>query len=187
MSMLISPTVKTYTKTQPIFFGNRVLHVLFLVSVFLVTSTIRFEIQALEIDWSKRSGTRAITRTPQSEPASAIPKSIAPAWIGEVFETPRPSQEVVLIHTSTGFVPSQIVIDTTRNYELHVVNVSDTVKTASFFIDHFGVQKGMPYASVQKVQLRPKQAGKFSIFSPETNFEAQLIVLDLNKKVSQNP
>jgi len=37
----------------------------------------------------------------------------------------------------------------------------------------------MPFAEVKKIHLRPKHVGKFFVVSPESGFEAQVIVIDM--------
>jgi hypothetical protein len=99
-----------------------------------------------------------------------------------IFEVPKPMKEVVLLHTSEGFVPKTLVLDTDHHFQLVVVNVNPKTKTASFFIDEFGIQQGMSFSEPKKVILRPKQVGHFFVLSPESGFESQLVVISSQRK-----
>jgi hypothetical protein len=155
-------------------FTSSFLHRCILVSAFFLASTANVEIQAIE--------TKTVSRFPAQNKveSSALPQ-VSRFSARDIFQAPRPTKEVVLLHTASGFVPRNLVLDTAHAFELTIVNVNASTKTASFFIDEFGVQQGMPFAETQKVLLRPKQVGKFYVVSPESGFEAQLIVIDTQK------
>jgi heme/copper-type cytochrome/quinol oxidase subunit 2 len=145
-----------------------------LLSVFLLASTAKVEIQAIETNTS--------ARVPAQMKTEEVKVNQRDFQARDLFQSPRLSKEVVLLHTDTGFVPKSLVLDTAHVFELTVVNVNSRTKAASFFIDEFGVQQAMPYAETKKVHLIPKQSGKYFVVSPESGFEAHVIVIDSPKE-----
>jgi len=147
-----------------------------LLSAFLLTSTAKVEIKAIQSSTSSRL------------PASLTEEGVHPRsqqrsdfQARDIFQAPRSSKEVVLLHTENGFVPKSLILDTEHVFELTVVNVNAKTKAASFFIDEFGVQQAMPFAETRKVHLRPKQVGKYFVVSPESGHEAFINVIEHKK------
>lgn len=188
MSLPIIVKEKIYSKetsAQPLFFGHRGLHFLFLLSLFFLVSTIRFEIRALEIDWSKRSSSSS--RSPASDALrlGAPPSNEPVKWADEVLQGPRIETDLVIIHTESGFIPSQLVLNTKQAFNLYIVNTHPFKKTSSFQIEGFGVSGEMPFSKEKKITLKPKKAGLYTLVSLESNYQVRLIVLDVLKNASQ--
>jgi len=111
---------------------NSFLHRSILVSVFFLASTAKVEIQAIETKNAPRVPTQNKVEHSELPPSQRFSTR-------DLFQVSQPSKEIVLLHTANGFVPRQLVLDTSHTFELTIVNVNTSTKTASFFIDEFGV------------------------------------------------
>ena len=163
-----SPTFQTVPPST-----NRFLHRCIVVSVFLLASTAKIEINAIETNQSGRVPASVLQVESQVKPNHFSAQ--------QIFQAPKVTREIALLHTSQGFIPSALVLDTAHTFDLHIVNINLNTKTASIFIDEFGVQQSMPFAEDKKIQIRPRHPGKYFIVSPESGFEATLTVIETQK------
>jgi|GEM_PF-5798791 len=179
--------------------------------LFIIFSVIQIQVKALEVDWSKRISTRNMTTSFSSGSPHPSPSSFSTApfrqpatsqdsvtvtiddstavnqeWLNEVFQGPREVQQIVVLHTQEGFLPKQVMMNTSTRYELILVNVHPSQKLASYFLDDMGVQEeSMPFGEVKKIILVPKKAGVYSLYSPESGWDAQVVVIDLAKPLKK--
>ncbi len=144
------------------------------------------------VDFSRRS--RAVRETdlsdagddvPSRGPASVVPtenigkKEEAPKGVFDtIFDSGEPVQEVVIMNTDKGFVPSTVRVRVGGRYKVSVVNVNEKEKNVSFILDGFSEHHSTYYGKVKTFMLEPKKDGLFSFVSPETASEGRLIVFN---------
>lgn len=94
-----------------------------------------------------------------------------------VFSSDEPVQEIVILSTDKGFVPSTVRMKKDGKYLVHVVNVNEKEKNVSFVLDAFSEHHGTFYGKVKSFRVEPKREGIYSFQSPETSIEGRLIVV----------
>jgi hypothetical protein len=97
--------------------------------------------------------------------------------IGSLFSANEVAQEVVILNTESGFVPSSVRIRRGLKYRIHVVNVNEKEKNVSFVLDGFAEHHSTFFGKMRSFELQPSKEGVFSYQSPETGSEGKLIVL----------
>jgi hypothetical protein len=95
-----------------------------------------------------------------------------------LFEGGEPVQEIVIMNTERGFVPSTVRVRKNGRYRIHVVNVNDKEKNVSFILDGFSEHHATYYGKVKTFNLEPRKEGSFSFQSPETSAEGRLVVFN---------
>lgn len=95
-----------------------------------------------------------------------------------VFETGEPIQEIVILNTEKGFVPSTVRVRKNGRYKVTVVNVNEKEKNVSFILDGFSEHHATYYGKTKTFLLEPKKDGVFSYQSPETAAEGKLVVFN---------
>ncbi|MES2965532.1 MAG: hypothetical protein V4760_16750 [Bdellovibrionota bacterium] len=95
-----------------------------------------------------------------------------------VFETGEPIQEIVILNTERGFVPSTVRVRKNGRYKVTVVNVNEKEKNVSFILDGFSEHHATYYGKTKTFMLEPKKDGVFSYQSPETAAEGKLVVFN---------
>ncbi len=95
-----------------------------------------------------------------------------------LFEAGEPVQDVVIMHTDKGFVPSTVRVRKNGHYRIHIVNVNDKEKNVSFILDGFSEHHATYYGKIKTFTLEPKKEGAFSFLSPETSSEGKLVVFN---------
>ncbi len=147
--------------------------------------------QAIEVDFSRR------TRQPASDPtvSTVVPdakvrdvKSIDPkstdARMGEFVSHASHErdwgnvdrQEVVIMNTDHGFVPSNVRFRKNMHYLIHVVNVNKQNKNVSFMLDAFNQHHSTFYGDTKTFKLDPEKEGVFEFQCPETNSSGKMVV-----------
>ena len=81
------------------------------------------------VDFSRR--TKEIRKNEYTAPGNKQQKQ---SMFDFVFSTGEPIQEVVVLNTSKGFVPSTLRVKQGGNYKIHVVNVNEKDKNVSFVL-----------------------------------------------------
>lgn len=126
-------------------------------------------------------------RPPQTAGAGRSPASMttveamtekeeSKSFLGSIFDSGEPVQDLVILHTEKGFVPSTVRVRKNGRYRVHVVNVNEQEKNVSFILDAFSEHHATYYGQVKVFTLEPKKEGTFSFQSPETSSEGRLIV-----------
>lgn len=88
----------------------------------------------------------------------------------------EPSEEIVILNTAQGFVPSSVRVIAGRAYKFIVVNVNETQKNISFILDSFSEHHATYYGQMKSFVLAPEKDGVFTFTSPETSAKGRLIV-----------
>ena len=110
------------------------------------------------------------------EPASEGSESTASNFLDAVFQTSDPAQEIVLLNTDKGFIPSQIRVRQGQTYKVYVVNVNETEKNISFVLDAFSEHHATYYGKIKFFTIRPQKEGVYRFISPETSAQGKLVV-----------
>ncbi len=131
------------------------------------------------VDFSKRQG--------QMGGSSAMPTMFAEPAAEErnlfdrVFESSLPVQDIVIINTANGFVPSTVQIREGAQYRFVVVNVNENKKNVSFVLDSFSEHHATFYGKIKTFMISPKKEGVYTFLSPETSAQGRLVVHSANK------
>jgi Cupredoxin-like domain len=95
-----------------------------------------------------------------------------------LFDAGEPVQDIVIMQTEKGFVPSSVRVRKNGRYKIHVVNVNEKEKNVSFILDGFSEHHATYYGKIKTFTLEPKKEGAYSFQSPETSAEGRLIVFN---------
>ena len=123
------------------------------------------------IDFSKRS--KELRKQEYIIPEG---KSEKESLFDFIFKSGEPIQEVVIINTDKGFVPSTIRVVEGRNYRVHVVNVNASEKNVSFVLDAFSEHHATYFGKIKSFLINPKKPGVYTFQSPETSAQGRLVV-----------
>ena len=95
-----------------------------------------------------------------------------------LFDAGEPVQEIVIMQTDKGFVPSTVRVRKNGKYKIYVVNVNEKEKNVSFILDGFSEHHATYYGKIKAFVLEPKKEGAYSFESPETSAEGKLVVFN---------
>lgn len=141
----------------------------------------QIKVKAWEVDMSRRQKELTKSRVPAS--ILDQPKNEESGILTNFFESIESTQEIVLLHTETGFVPETIRLKKGQNYKIHVVNVSESEKNSSFILDAFSEHHAMYFGQKKSFSLSPKSEGIYSFLCPETARQGKIIIIgDENRK-----
>lgn len=133
-----------------------------------------------EVDFSRREKEfNPTTRETLPWPSTQVPSdgemfSISP--LKQMFSSLDVGQVIAVLQTEEGFVPSTIRLRKETLYKLHIVNVNEKFKNASFILDSFGQSFGIYFGKPKSFDLNPKVEGTFTFISPETGAQGKIIV-----------
>lgn len=137
------------------------------------------------VDFSRRVKTSreaelnaAGKRNPASTTESAQADSKGKGLFDVLFDTGEPIQDLVILQTDRGFVPSTVRVRKNGRYRIHVVNVNEKEKNVSFILDGFSEHHATYYGKIKIFTLEPKKEGTYSFQSPETSAEGKLVVFN---------
>jgi len=132
------------------------------------------------------------------EPASDQPVQVdgaagaagaTPGFFDAVFQSSDPAQEIVVLNTEKGFIPSQIRVRQGQNYKVYVVNVNEAEKNVSFVLDSFSEHHATYYGKIKSFMIHPQKEGVYRFMSPETSAQGKLVVVpdEKNGRVPASP
>lgn len=154
-------------------FTNRVLHVL----LFVLASTMTVQVRAWSVDLSRRQEDMKDRKAIQRGPSSIeVTTESSQPLLKQVFMEGVPEQEIVILNTSTGFVPNTIRLKKNQSYKIHVVNVNDKQKNVSFIMDSFSEHHATYFGEPKAFSISPKTDGVFSFQCPETANQGKIVV-----------
>ena len=96
--------------------------------------------------------------------------------VKKVLKVTEPAQNVVILNTKTGFVPSTLRLRAGNRYRIDVVNVNQEHKNSSFMLDGFSQNHSTYYGKVKSFVIEPNQDGIYSFVCPETASQGQIVV-----------
>lgn len=154
-------------------------------SVFIALTSLTAAAEGWKVDFSRRN--QEIRKQDMRAPASsgempveatltspnAEPK---PTFFESLFQPGDIAQEIVVLNTDKGFVPSTIRVKKGLNYQIHIVNVNDKEKNVSFVLDSFSEHHATFYGKIKTFVIRPQKEGVFKFVSPETSAQGKLVV-----------
>lgn len=155
--------------------------------VLIVTTFITVDTIALEIDLSRRrkkvqkqeSEVPTIAPTAQTNTQPHV-KPIKPDQskdgFFDLFTSSEPTQELVILNTDHGFVPSKVSLKKGAKYTIHVVNVNEKNKNVSFILDSFSEHHATYFGKAKSFTISPAQEGIYSFQCPETSAEGRLVI-----------
>ncbi|MBX3021556.1 MAG: cupredoxin domain-containing protein [Bdellovibrionales bacterium] len=100
-----------------------------------------------------------------------------PSFFESLFQPGDVAQEIVVLNTEKGFVPSTIRVKKGLNYQIHIVNVNDKEKNVSFVLDSFSEHHATYYGKLKTFVIRPQKEGVYKFVSPETSAQGKLVVI----------
>jgi hypothetical protein len=141
-----------------------------------------------KVDFSRRQqSTRSQDlREPASTefPVDAAPSQQKPPGFFESLFVPSDiAQEIVVLNTEKGFVPSTIRVKKGLNYQIHIVNVNEKEKNVSFVLDSFSEHHATFFGKIKSFVIRPQKEGVFRFNSPETSAQGKLVVFPADGKI----
>lgn len=151
---------------------------------FILASTIQVHVKAWEVDLSRRQTQLKNLRMP----ASIVDQPATDEKIVTSFlDVSGPTQDVVILNTQSGFVPSKVLLKRGQAYRIHVVNVNGKEKNTSFVLDAFSENHATYFGEQKSFLITPKVDGTFSFACPENAHLGQIVVYsDKLDKVPQN-
>jgi hypothetical protein len=145
--------------------------------LYLLISIMIFQFEAFcESDW-KVDFSRRVKSAPVRE-LNESPTEVPPegGFLSGLFDSSEPIQEMVILNTEKGFVPSIIRVKQNGNYRIHLVNVNEKDKNISFVLDAFSENHSTFFGKIKSFEIRPKRNGVFKFVCPETAIQGQLVV-----------
>ena len=140
--------------------------------VFVMAFFIQVQVKAWDVDFSRRSKELQKAKGPgvleQTEKKEGL--------VDSFLESLGPTQEVVILNTTSGFVPDTIKLKKGQNYRFHIVNVNEKEKNVSFILDAFSEHHGTYFGQPKAFSLAPKMDGIYSFQCPETSKSGRIIV-----------
>lgn len=130
---------------------------------------------AWEVDFSRRQVDFNKVQNEDRLPAS-IREDQSATILNKVFDSAEPSQDIVIMNTDKGFVPSQVRLKKGGNYRVHIVNVNSKEKNVSFVLDAFSEHHSTVFGEQKTFNVTPKTDGIFSYQCPETAVQGKLII-----------
>ncbi len=92
------------------------------------------------------------------------------------FNTVVPAQEIVILNTDQGFIPSTVRVKEGAQYRIVVVNVNEKSRNVSFVLDSFSEHHATFYGKIKSFYISPKKEGVYTFMSPETSAQGRLVV-----------
>ena len=147
------------------------------------------------VDLSRREEQLGLRKAPITEPAPQIDQlSSASATASEekglfekLFEPSLPTQEIVILNTDQGFIPSTVRVREGLQYKVVVVNVNEKSKNISFVLDSFSEHHATFYGKMKSFLISPKKEGVYTFVSPETSAQGRLVVHPAGSKDGFSP
>lgn len=110
------------------------------------------------------------------QPTTNVQTPTRPGFFQSLFQSGEIAQEIVVLNTDKGFIPSTIRVRKGLNYEIHVVNVNEKEKNVSFVLDSFSEHHATYYGKIKTFVIHPQKEGVYRFISPETSAQGKLVV-----------
>lgn len=150
-----------------------------LVLLLLVSTMNLAHADGWKIDFSRRTKDlpkEDLQRIEMNAESAMVPKKEEMTLLEAVFPAGEPMQEIVILNTEKGFVPSTVRVRQGLNYKINVVNVNEKDRNISFVLDSFSEHHATYYGKIKTFLIRPKQEGIFTFNSPETSAQGKIVV-----------
>lgn len=155
------------------------------ISCAIAVASVTAGAEAWKVDLSRRTK----SETPKEMAADVTAdSSAAPAgeknFFSSLFDSSEPLQEIVVLNTDKGFVPSTVRVRLGGTYRVHVVNVNERDKNVSFVLDAFSEHHATYFGQIKTFDMTPKRTGVFRFVSPETSAQGRVVVYPAADSVS---
>lgn len=149
-----------------------------IVSLILSATVITKAAAEWKIDLSRRSqSTRTQDLRDGADDATIqIEPNNKKNFFESLFEAGQIAQEIVVLNTERGFVPSTLRLKKGLAYQIHIVNVNDKEKNVSFVLDSFSEHHATFYGKIKSFTIQPQKEGVYKFVSPETSAQGKVVV-----------
>jgi plastocyanin domain-containing protein len=150
---------------------------IFVFTTMLITFLIDVSFSAAEwkVDFSRRNQ-NTNSKELISEPVQNVVNTEEKSLFQRVFDTSQPVQDIVILNTEQGFIPSTVRVKEGAQYRLVVVNINEKSKNISFVMDAFSEHHATYYGQMKTFYIQPQKEGVFTFISPETSAQGRLVV-----------
>jgi hypothetical protein len=143
---------------------------------------------AWDIDFSRREKylkPKPVEGMLEADPTTAVPEKVTPDTVAKV-ETPSTkqltnnlevAQEIVILNTEKGFVPSSLSLRANTKYKISVVNVNEKEKNVSFIMSAFSQYQGTFFGQIKSFEIVPPKEGVYTYECPETSQLGRVVVI----------
>ena len=154
-----------------------------LIVLFVISVAFESAVAEWKVDFSRRTNDvrGEDLRNPASVTTTQEPKK-DPGFLDFLFAGGEPIQEVVILNTDKGFVPSTLRVREGLTYKINIVNVNEASRNVSFVLDAFSEHHATYYGKIKTFNIKPVKEGVFSFICPETSAKGKLVVYP-----AQNP
>ncbi len=130
-----------------------------------------------KVDFSRRQNQLSKpAQLSDTAPLTSEAREKEPNMIAQLFEAAIPTQDIVIISTEQGFIPSTVRVKEGGQYRIVVVNVNEKARNVSFVLDSFSEHHSTFYGKIKSFYIKPKKEGVYSFISPETSAQGRLVV-----------
>jgi hypothetical protein len=158
-------------------------------SLFLTLAVSSAFADGWKVDLSRRTQSTRTEDLRDTASVSEMPIDAAtagqkpPGFFESLFIPTDIAQEIVVLNTDKGFVPSTIRVKKGMNYQIHIVNVNEKEKNVSFVLDSFSEHHATFFGKIKTFVIRPQKEGVFRFNSPETSAQGKLVVFPADGKL----
>lgn len=167
MNTLTIILATAFTKLQKFIFKASALLLIFVPTVLHAGWT---------VDFSRRQDQMEKPKNLDVIDSAQAPKAEEKGILDRVFDTVVPTQDIVIINTEQGFMPSTVRVKEGAQYRLVIVNVNEKSRNVSFVLDAFSEHHATFYGKIKSFYINPKKEGVYTFISPETSAQGRLVV-----------
>ena len=135
-----------------------------------------------KIDLSRRQGDIR-----KQELKAPMPENTQKSFFGKLFSAETPANDVVILNTEKGFLPTTVRLRKDVKYKIHIVNVNGSEKNVSFILDAFSEHHSTYYGNIKSFEVMPRKEGVFSFSCPETALEGRMVVYQPEDEPMRKP
>jgi hypothetical protein len=137
--------------------------------------------KAWDVDFSHHSTSKNnLTTTTDTSDGLVVRSAHEDKNVGE-------RQELVILNTPKGFIPSHVSLHKGLHYKVFVVNVNEEKKNVSFILDGFDQHYATYYGQIKSFTLDPDKEGIFEFECPETTSLGKVVVFGPGKSAAPVP
>lgn len=135
--------------------------------------------QPIAVDGTPEVAPAPLAPTPQPQQSDNVDSK--PGFLNAIFSSNEPMQEIVVLNTEKGFIPSQVRVRQGATYKFYIVNVNENEKNVSFVLDSFSEHHATYYGKIKSFIIHPQKEGVYRFMSPETSAQGKLVVAPFEK------
>ena len=142
---------------------------------------------AWDVDLSRRQKRTVASEEQATDEATMVKRKPVVTKVEDLIKkaTAKPitdRQELVVLNTPKGFVPSQIHVVKGANYLVHIVNVNEDKKNVSFMLDSFNQHHATFFGKIKSFELDPLKEGVYEFQCSETSATGRFIVQGMGSR-----